>query len=410
MPNRPSGNIRRPHEHDSEMTKDQILQAKEPWYRRLLGRVNRRSVRYDGTTITVEEPHPENHQAVDASTLTGVTLTKGITTNSLTIRTKDGQVIEADGLAKSASADLHRVLSNEIQERKLDEAAAHQANQLAQVIHHKADELQRALPAERYIRHSTAIQLRDTIQHFQHECTDRVRRHLDPATTSSLNIIDELAEVLSNEERRGKANEDRTDAEAKRVSDATTDILPSGLTHEQARAIATYEDATLVLAGAGTGKTAVIIGKIAHLVRNQGVPPETILALAFNRKAAMEIRERLPEDLKGAHVSTFCTSRDSPNQLCRPARLHAPHRASRGSPRTVQKRLHVPMAAPLQPGFGYRPNRPHSARTASPEHPRTSTPRPDLPAGPPATSRRSCHTPMRDSCGNPLTRPPPPRP
>ena len=294
-----------PHERDSEMTEDQILQAKEPWYRRLLGRVNRRSVRYDGTTVTVEEPNSENHRTVDASTLAGVTLTKGIITNGLTIRTKDGQVIEADGLAKSTSADLHRVLSNQIQERELDQAAAHQATQLAPVIRHKADELQRALPADRYIRHSTAIQLRDTIQSIQHECTDRVRRHLDHAATSSLNIIDELAQVLSDEEHRRKENAARTDAEAKRVSDATTDVLPSGLTHEQARAIATDEDATLVLAGAGTGKTAVIIGKIAHLVRNQGVPPDTILALAFNRKAAMEIRERLPEDLKGTHVSTF---------------------------------------------------------------------------------------------------------
>ena len=305
MPNTPSGNIRRPHEHDNEMTKDQILQVKEPWHRRLLGRVNRRSVRYDGTTITVEEPHEQNHQTVGASTLAGVTLTKGITTNSLTIRTKDGHVIEANGLAKSASADLHRVLANEIQERELDQAAAHQAAQIAPVIHHKVDELQRALPADRYIRHSTAIQLRDTIQSIQHECSDRVRRHLDAATTSSLNIIDELAQVVSNEERRGNANAARTEAEAQRVADATADILPSGLTHEQARSIATDEDATLVLAGAGTGKTAIIIGKIAHLVRNQGVPPDTILALAFNRKAAMEIRERLPEDLKGAHVSTF---------------------------------------------------------------------------------------------------------
>ena len=33
--------------------------------------------------------------------------------------------------------------------------------------------------------------------------------------------------------------------------------------------------------------------------------PETVLALAFNRKAAIEIRKRLPADLKGAHVSTF---------------------------------------------------------------------------------------------------------
>ena len=60
-----------------------------------------------------------------------------------------------------------------------------------------------------------------------------------------------------------------------------------------------------MLAGAGTGKTAVITAKVAHLVRNQGVPPHEILVLAFNRKAAEEIRERLPDDLAGAHVATF---------------------------------------------------------------------------------------------------------
>ena len=89
------------------------------------------------------------------------------------------------------------------------------------------------------------------------------------------------------------------------VQTSTKDILPNDLTQEQAQAIATDEDCTLVLAGAGTGKTAVIIGKIAHLVRNQGVDPTSILALAFNRKAALEIRERMPPDLGGATVSTF---------------------------------------------------------------------------------------------------------
>ena len=58
-----------------------------------------------------------------------------------------------------------------------------------------------------------------------------------------------------------------------------------------------------MLAGAGTGKTAVITGKVAHLVRNEGVPPGEILVLAFNRKAADEIRGRLPDDLAGAHVA-----------------------------------------------------------------------------------------------------------
>ena len=81
--------------------------------------------------------------------------------------------------------------------------------------------------------------------------------------------------------------------------------LQHPLTDEQAEAIATDEDVTLVLAGAGTGKTTVIVGKVAHLVRNQGVSPHEILVVAFNRKAAAEIRERLPGELSAVDVSTF---------------------------------------------------------------------------------------------------------
>ena len=49
----------------------------------------------------------------------------------------------------------------------------------------------------------------------------------------------------------------------------------------------------------------MITGKVAHLVRNEGVAPDEILVLAFNRTAAAEIRDRLPADLKGAEVRTF---------------------------------------------------------------------------------------------------------
>ena len=77
------------------------------------------------------------------------------------------------------------------------------------------------------------------------------------------------------------------------------------LTEEQAEAVATDEDVTLVLAGAGTGKTAVILAKVAHLVQNVGVSPTDILVLAYNRSAAAEIRTRLPRNLTGTHVSTI---------------------------------------------------------------------------------------------------------
>lgn len=49
----------------------------------------------------------------------------------------------------------------------------------------------------------------------------------------------------------------------------------------------------LVVAGPGSGKTKTLVGRVAHLTAERGVPPERILALTFSNKAAGEMRERL---------------------------------------------------------------------------------------------------------------------
>jgi DNA helicase-4 len=78
------------------------------------------------------------------------------------------------------------------------------------------------------------------------------------------------------------------------------------LTQKQREALITDEDNTLVVAGAGTGKTSVVVGKVGYLVKRQRVPPHEILLLAYNRAAAKEMQTRVDErigvDLK---VSTF---------------------------------------------------------------------------------------------------------
>ena len=87
---------------------------------------------------------------------------------------------------------------------------------------------------------------------------------------------------------------------------ASRRVLSFPLTDEQAEAVATDEDSTLVLAGAGTGKTAVIVGKVDYLVRSLRVPPDQILVLAFNRKAARELEHRLrPSGLSRVRAYTF---------------------------------------------------------------------------------------------------------
>lgn len=60
---------------------------------------------------------------------------------------------------------------------------------------------------------------------------------------------------------------------------------------QQLEAINSNDDAILCLAGAGVGKTATLTGRISRLVDN-GVDPETILALTFTNAAAFEMKQR----------------------------------------------------------------------------------------------------------------------
>lgn len=78
---------------------------------------------------------------------------------------------------------------------------------------------------------------------------------------------------------------------------------------EQKKAIQTTDGLILILAGAGSGKTKVIIERIAHLIKEKQVPPSAILGLTFTNKAADEMKERLSsligKKAKDVLLSTF---------------------------------------------------------------------------------------------------------
>lgn len=223
------------------------------------------------------------------------TVAEGMIWSRLVIPTRSGARLFA-GLSRTDAAASRSVLSQNW--------ATHQRRAIIGPLRERAALLREWDDAgSRWIRSSWAQQWRSRAQTLAPVTPSaEVLSLLTPENRALLSRFDRMAADV---EAERSASNSRYEAWALfRYSSFFDTVEARPLTAAQRLACIRDEDNNLVLAGAGSGKTSVIVARAAHLVDAGLADPSEILILAFNTDAAHEVRARLGPDA-GPTVATF---------------------------------------------------------------------------------------------------------
>jgi DNA helicase-4 len=221
--------------------------------------------------------------------------------DTLTIQQEDGQIVHFGGVQKALSQTLQSQLNRHIQDYlqrfyQQFEPALSQAAQEAKLL----------FSGHHYVRQATAKQWLDTYQwlaiglrypssqRFLKAEAKRDYQRIKPFLEQGQRHIDRLNQAF-------------VEQEVLNYQTFFDQVETNPLTENQRRACVIDEQHNLVLAGAGTGKTSTMIGRAGYLLRAGLAKPEQILMLAYARKAAEEMDERIQDKLGIEHltVKTF---------------------------------------------------------------------------------------------------------
>lgn len=221
----------------------------------------------------------------------GVAREKGYFWDRLAIHLENGDVIYIGGIGKKQSSQLQLELNKAFRTFLRDFY-----QNLAPKIHDASRQAKLLLLGDRYIRQGVAkhwLQMHEELVYTINR--KDIHHFLSAQLCQQLQIINPL---LTNGHKAIEAiNNKYIDCQLLKFQTFFDSVESNPLTANQRRACVIDEQHNLVLAGAGTGKTSTMIGRAGYLIQAGLAQPEQILMLAFARKAAEEMDERINSKL-----------------------------------------------------------------------------------------------------------------
>ncbi|HEY8219343.1 MAG TPA: UvrD-helicase domain-containing protein [Methylobacter sp.] len=220
-----------------------------------------------------------------------ITVEQGYFWNVLVIPLENGDALRFCGVSKKKSGQLQTALNQQCR------------SYIKTFFQRIAPDLQQAyrqsrilLSGQRYIRYSAAQQWFANHQHLAKAIERRdIQDLLPPEARQHLKAIQPL--LTQGHGYIAKRNKAYVRQQLATFQLFFDQVESNPLTANQRAACIIDEQHNLVLAGAGTGKTSTMIGRAGYLMKAGIAPPERILMLAFARKAAEEMDQRIQTQL-----------------------------------------------------------------------------------------------------------------
>lgn len=223
----------------------------------------------------------------------------------ITLYPGQGQEVKADGLPNAQGAALVQALGVVLTEKRLRGDVAFLQGELGAInawLTRKAKQEQACAKQHRWFTHE------------QQEALLAVRPTIDPAAVRSrlkkpgvadrLGLMARVAEPLladwEADHRRAWAalNAAHVERELVACKGLLDRVESRPLTPEQAKAVVCFDNRVQVVASAGSGKTSTMVAKAAYAIHRGLVDPKRIVLLAFNKRAAKELKERAAQAFK----------------------------------------------------------------------------------------------------------------